>query len=222
MCDCWWMLFWHKTICKTKKFKKVNLNTYNAVSPFLLQPPGSLSYLWRSCVKASTDRPVAILTGEMSVLEHFAASMGEDDKSVDTWYMTRGYCCVCEAEAQNMNPFFDCWDCIEVANKATCTWSFYVLWKRPNNLMLLACECSVGDQWYFNLKWYIPSWTFHGTEEEFGIWTWESRRNQNVPVRDIIMSSIYCQKTSQASLSYSVQYFSEPQDWDITLLQQLA
>lgn len=80
----------------------------------------------------------------MSVLEHFAASVGENgEKQNDNNWST---------EAQNMNPFFDCWDCMEIANKAACTGSFYVQWKRPNDLMLLACECSAGDPWYFNLK----------------------------------------------------------------------
>lgn len=67
MWDCWWMLFWHKTICESQQRRK-------SKSQFLSDsPPGSLPYLWWSCIEASTDSPVTVLAGEMPVLEHFAA-----------------------------------------------------------------------------------------------------------------------------------------------------
>lgn len=39
--------------------------------------PRSLSYLRRSCIKATADRPVTIFTREMSVFKHFAVVRGE-------------------------------------------------------------------------------------------------------------------------------------------------
>lgn len=30
-----------------------------------------------------------------------------------------------------------------------------------------------------SMQSYIPSWTLHGTEEEFGIWTWEKQNSQS-------------------------------------------
>lgn len=47
-------------------------------NPLSLLPPRPLSYLRRSCIKATADRPVTIFTREMSVFEHFAALRGEN------------------------------------------------------------------------------------------------------------------------------------------------
>lgn len=37
-------------------------------------------------------------------------------------------------------------------------------------------ECLFIKHWDLNLKCHLPSWAFHGTEEEFGIWTWEPEK----------------------------------------------
>lgn len=75
--DCWWMLFWHKTICKPTQITlwRNFIKPSGHASIFL---DHKLSYLRRSWVKATTDRPLTIFTWEMSVFEHFTALRGEN------------------------------------------------------------------------------------------------------------------------------------------------
>lgn len=99
-------------------------------------------------------------------------------------------------------------------------WHSFVCNKLVNHLVPLASKCSV-EHLDLNLKWHLPSRTFHGTEKEFGIWTWEPEKAEMSSCSMYLSTCLH--KGLLAEPSWLIPIYSIILNWfrdsEVTLLQ---
>lgn len=131
MCDCWWMLFWHKTIYKKRKMQ-ISILTIRCLLFFVTT--SRISFLPVKKLHQSLHWPSRRSPHRRNVCPWTLCCV--ETKWQICWHLIHdtGMLLRVWNKSSKHKFFFLCWDCIEIANKAACTWSFYILSKRPNNL----------------------------------------------------------------------------------------